>query len=1325
SPEALTYIFPEQHHASPRFTTLHHAAPRCTTPHHAASTRSLANTHPPLSSSPFGHGALASSSSRPSSRSASPGHLCKSAPPTMNAAADLTPQTALTNGGGEAHRQQLNGNTSSDLHQVLEALQAIYATSSSNDTRRQATEYLEQAKRHPEAPSHGHTLALDRSQPVQLRYYGLTMLEYSIKYSWEDFTVDQGAMLRGYVTELASNITDDDPVYLRNKVAQLWTEIAKRSWGDEWLNMDEQLVVLWSTSLHHQAVILYVLETLSEEVFNREDATAGLRGSDLGRACVEIFTPLAVLQEQLPTRDKSLGVRCGEDGWLRRLCDNLDWCLGQDYQNEAALRTCAIKTMNSLRAVMPWIIPKAIAATQVIEAVCKALAVPVVEIQLAAIEVLQAIYGRHHLSDTEFVELVCPMFTPGSVSLLREVYNWTLTDMDVNAIDDQKYMLCKRLSELANSLGLFIEQKPQAIPEGSDLAGVFGFLYDIMRNPSLVVSIPVLHCWTKLLRSRIVRDSEVVNSMVGGLLETCCARLVRYENLPEDSEDVTLQFLNEDIDTIPERHAFLGNYRRFCADVVETLVRRTPAEAMEHILAQATSMLQNLYRDQPAFQPRTFSKNAYPVLQVDAQVTVIEAALKGYMKWMQAHGEEAIPDDERTRNSLENSLEQWGRQILQARFEDPEVARKIISLMSTLSTKALGDRPAFALSFLEYMLTIRLADDTSFALYSDAVKDLERICSLEMQKLAMKFADDFMNVYDQLEAKINEMINDPTTDERQRMAYSAFLFIIIHRCTTLERSVQEERMRQMLNRVKEAWRNEEFSEAISSFQSFCRILGMGQLPDFLAANNFRGVQDWSEQTLPSDGQALQANILERSQHLPLRLTKTLLAASTEKLRDGSPAYETAAALWAEAIPVVLPNLLQLVSHAQAFNDIDHNWSHLPPELQQVIKRVLTDRFWQAGISTESRDDFFARVSGSKTTFEGFASTVRGTVRQIRESSYYILYSLTRFREFFYGIQDLPGPLSQALFGHAGALTAHHLSVLLTVSTHLIEGCPADLRPHFLPPMIQGLFRELDRKISSEWNEVARQIAESGENDNLTDEMKTESILRQLTYSSVSLVAVLLDSRQEFARQDDGPRREPNAPPMHTFILSTPSVLEPILLFCTSTLRVRDTRSVITTIRVLRSLLPQIKSPSPIRSYFCNDILKSCISSLHEPYFVDCQKDLASMIAGIIHLDDAIPRGIILSLPGMEDEGRVDRRLQKLRNGARDERSQRGVVLDLLQGVRGVGIHEQGRMLRRDGGGRTKLMEGYMRMEEDGPGAGVVVRGGSPGLSGVADMFGGE
>jgi exportin-5 len=316
--------------------------------------------------------------------------------------------------GASATPQDANGHAA-DLSQVLQALQAIYEPQSSNETRRQATEYLEQAKRHPEAPSHGHTLALDRSQPAQLRHYGLTMLEYSIKYGWDDFTEEQGRVLRSYVVELAQGMAADDPVYLRNKVAQLWTEVAKRAWGAEWMDMDQQLVELWRSSLHHQAVVLYVLETLSEEIFNREDPTAGLRGSDLGRACVDIFTPTAVLTEHLPGRDKSLHVRCGDEGWLKRLCDNLSWCLSQDYQNQDAVKLCAVKTMNTLRACMPWVIPKAIAAVQVIEHVCKALAVPVTELQVVGATV-RNVSTRMLTRYCRLLSMFCKQYTPATTS---------------------------------------------------------------------------------------------------------------------------------------------------------------------------------------------------------------------------------------------------------------------------------------------------------------------------------------------------------------------------------------------------------------------------------------------------------------------------------------------------------------------------------------------------------------------------------------------------------------------------------------------------------------------------------------------------------------------------------------------------------------------------------------------------------------------------------------------------------------------------------------------------------------------------------------------
>lgn len=76
---------------------------------------------------------------------------------------------------------------------------------------------------------------------------------------------------------------------------------------------------------------------------------------------------------------------------------------------------------------------------------------------------------------------------------------------------------------------------------------------------------------------------------------------MRYESFPEDSEDPTILFLNEDVDTVPERHAFLGNFRRYCSDVIETAVRKIPIETMSNILPKATTMFQNLYQNQPPF----------------------------------------------------------------------------------------------------------------------------------------------------------------------------------------------------------------------------------------------------------------------------------------------------------------------------------------------------------------------------------------------------------------------------------------------------------------------------------------------------------------------------------------------------------------------------------------------------------------------------------------------------------------------------------------------------------------------------------------------------
>ena len=52
----------------------------------------------------------------------------------------------------------------------------------------------------------------------------------------------------------------------------------------------------------------------------------------------------------------------------------------------------------------------------------------------------------------------------------------------------------------------------------------------------------------------------------------------------------------------------------------------------------------------------TYSKHSMPVLLVDAHFTVVEAALKGYMKWRSVHGSKLQQDVPNPLTSLLNFM---------------------------------------------------------------------------------------------------------------------------------------------------------------------------------------------------------------------------------------------------------------------------------------------------------------------------------------------------------------------------------------------------------------------------------------------------------------------------------------------------------------------------------------------------------------------------------------------------------------------------------------------------------------------------------------------
>lgn len=276
-----------------------------------------------------------------------------------------------------------NGGDGDVMTKIRQALEVVHSPFSTNEDRRQAQSFLEEVKELAEAPLQGYNLAVDKSQPPVVRHYALSLLEHGIRHRWPTYTQEQADALRSWVVELAQAVSREDPSYLRNKTAQLWVEVAKRSWGAEWMDMDAMLCQLWQVpdSSVHKELVMFVLETLSDEVFTGDDSVVAMREGILSKSCVEIFTPTTVLVESFPNRQPGPDVRHGDEGWLSRLSEFLNWCLDSAPKDNEEVKSCTLKGLSVYLSLMPWAIPNAVSGARCVEIMRAGLASPHVAIQ--------------------------------------------------------------------------------------------------------------------------------------------------------------------------------------------------------------------------------------------------------------------------------------------------------------------------------------------------------------------------------------------------------------------------------------------------------------------------------------------------------------------------------------------------------------------------------------------------------------------------------------------------------------------------------------------------------------------------------------------------------------------------------------------------------------------------------------------------------------------------------------------------------------------------------------------------------------------------------
>lgn len=250
---------------------------------------------------------------------------------------------------------------------IIHALSAVHNSRTSNAQRQEASQLLRQAEDSPDAIQLGFALASASSHDAAVRHFGLSTLEHVVRHNWEDFSEEAQATVRPLVLRLAEGLSADDPIYIRNKVASLWTVLAERTWAITWMDMDENLVQLWNATNHHKSACLTILDSLAEDVFARDDATALLRTSGLNRECLQIFTPKSVSDGRALT-ELDPQIRYGDQGWLSRITAVLLAYGSPLLHKDEQTRGLVISCLGVLRTMIPYSTSEALGDARLVEA---------------------------------------------------------------------------------------------------------------------------------------------------------------------------------------------------------------------------------------------------------------------------------------------------------------------------------------------------------------------------------------------------------------------------------------------------------------------------------------------------------------------------------------------------------------------------------------------------------------------------------------------------------------------------------------------------------------------------------------------------------------------------------------------------------------------------------------------------------------------------------------------------------------------------------------------------------------------------------------------
>lgn len=1125
---------------------------------------------------------------------------------------------------------------SSGVSQIINALGVVYDSKSTNFQRREAQDFLEKIKSNEESPFWGYQLALPENNRKNyiVRHFGLSLLQNSIKNNFHLFDTTKTLAIRNWVVELANKTESDDPHYIKEKLAFLWVSIAKRIWGcylvktsskssttvsldkdeingskktlvseqeanDGWVSMDADLWKLWLNNFSCRELSLIIIRTLFEDIYLLDDPIASKRTIILNQLSVLIVTPDSILDSIYESNPNVSLCKFSPTGWFTAWSNFLIEILSSnDIQSE----TCQIfvpKILSTFKTCLHWVQPSVLRNENIMQTLISILSVSDVKIKTLAVDSLHILFTRSYNDTEDFEFFIGSIFTTEGILKLSHFYE--SLEIDADDVDEQIYSLLKKTVEMIVSLSeyLNISSKNKISWEKADVDNYLRLVLTTTNHPSLIISGLSLQMWVTILRFDELSSKDPIAKILLDLLEIAANRTINYTY---DDEHISKLFLDVDFDSTPDANSFLLNYKKFNEDIVRITICKKPEEGLMWL----ENRLQSFFSSELGsicFNQYKLDEKSEALNYGTSQFNIIENCIRGISRWRIWYNGD---DFDVANDRLNKLVESLGERLLAMNLACPLLIRKQVQTLVQFAP-LLKDVSPLMFQVLEKILTTAtfeyppdISDEEK-----EIIRDLRTSCGTELNRLAYIMPESLKKIFNDLENVVANILSSKKVTDHENVAFKSFLLVIASRSSINDKN---ELFAKIVDPELSAWSAPETEKGLMDLHWFMERMGIVEIASYFQSRGITATTNLLESEMDDEGKLLKNKLKDHwSSIFPIRATRIFIQYSIEKLGHDSTEFLNLLKLWKPRVQPIIPHILQLLTQIQAYHNPE-NWKDLPDAVQSFVRYSCMERFWQQGVSIQSKETFIEENVKAALTLRDFADSVGHLIRYTREYAFLTIGSLSQLEDTLYEIPNIATMIWKAVAGDTLGVTLHSWKHMINSCLRsVIKFCPVKFVDVFMAELLPKAFVDIDRLIVSKWEKVYNsglQLQGNEDDETLSEEMMEEHMLRQLT---ATVVRFLMDVVSQFNAKTITDTQFA----CRRLIIENKEVMAPFLQICCHIIMFKDTKCSFNTILVVRNVLQDILlKDDEVDKYLCDNLMKSLLHVLLDDYFIETHGEAA-------------------------------------------------------------------------------------------------------------------